>query len=269
MPLLDQPFLGGVFNYPILFGVQLYFWLMILGILVIVGSEIFWRFTFWEPITPFHGLYKAYTDNSKAALVGDLNLDWALLSEAGATIIFNPDYYKFAFEELGWWIRFRAWLYKPDFSAAIAAELEGKREEATLITIGKIPTHIIIDTQWWTDRTSPQRKAIIAAADQHNRDHPDDQVHRFTTFIKYVRAGTIPCPEGVRLETLIPWPRIDAAFPVIRSDAGWAGFVRQIAEEMHAQAGGDMGKWAIYVLVFSALMCIMMFAGKFFFTKAV
>lgn len=265
--MLTEPFLGGVFNYPILFGVQLYFWLFILWILVIIGSEIFWRFTLWEPITPFHGLYKAWTDGTKASLVADLNLDWALLSESASTIIFNPDYYKFAIEEMGWWIRFRAWLYKPDFSAQIAAELEGKRDEPTLITIGKIQTHIIIDTEWWTDRRSPQRQAIIKAITKWNRENIDDQIHRFTTFIKYVNNGSIPCPEGVVLERTIPWARIDAAFPIIRSDAAWAGFVRQIAEEMNDASNADLNRWAIYVLAFGAAVVVLMFVSKWIFFK--
>ena len=267
MPLLEQPFLGGAFNWAPIFGIQLYFWLMIFGLFIIVGSEIFWRFTFWEPMNPFHGLYEAFTNGSKAAMVGDLNLDWALMSEAKATLIFDSDYYKFAIEEMGWWIKFRAWLYKPDFSAAIAAELEGKAEEPTLITIGKIPTHILIDIQHWTWKNSNEQKAIKKAAEEWNNNHPEDQVHRFRTFVQYVRNGNITCPEGVKLEQVIPWPRIDAAFPVVRSDAAWAGFVRQIAEEMHAQSSGDLNKWAVYVLVFAAAVVVLMFVTKWFFTK--
>lgn len=267
--MLKTPFLGGIFNYPILFGVQLYFWLFLLAFLIAVACELFWRVSFWDPITPFKGLYKAYTDNTKAALVGDLNLDWALLSESAATIIFNPDYYRFAIEQMSAWIKFRAWLYKPDFSAQIAATLEGKRDDPTLITIGTIQTHIVIDTEWWTDRNSPQRKAIIKAVGKWNKENIDDQVHRFTTFIKYVKAGKIECPEGVVLEKTIPWARIDAAFPINRSDAAWAGFVRQIAEEIpDMEGGGDMNRWAVYVLVFAAGVCILMFVTAWMFHAA-
>lgn len=266
MALLTEPFLGGIFNYPILFGVQLYFWLFIAGFLIIVGSEIFWRVTFWEPLHPFHGLYRSFIDNTKACLVGDLNLDWVLLSESAATIIFDPEEYDFALAEMGWWIRFRAWLYKPDFSAAIAAQLEGKKEEPTLITIGRIPTHLIIDAQWWTDRKSPQRQAIKKVCREWNKAHPDDQVHRFGTFIRYVDEGKIIPPEEVVMSYTIPWARIDAAFPLIRSDAAWAGFVRQLAEELAEMSMGDLGKWAIGILVFGGLIDVLMFVKFFLFS---
>lgn len=262
MAMLTEPFFGGVFNYPILFDVQLYFWLMIAAVLVIVGSELFWRVTFWDPISPFHGLLKASNDGTKAVLVGDLNLDWALLSESAGTIIFDPEYYDFAFSEMGAWVRFRKWLFKPDFSSKIAAELEGKKEEPTLITIGNIPTHLIIDTEWWTDRKSPQRLAIKEAAEKWNNENPDDQVHRLSTFHKYCMEGKIKTPDGVKLQTLIPWARIDAAFPLVRSDAAWAGFVRQLAEKIAQMSSGDLTRWAILILVFCGAIDLLMF-GKY------
>jgi len=263
---LETPFLGGIFNYPVLFGIQLYFWLFIALIILAVGNEIFWRFTMWDPLAPFHGLYKAFTDGTKAALVGDLNLDWALLSESRATIIFDPDYYNFAISDFGWWVKFRVWLYKPDFSASVAATLEGRRDEATLLTIGRIATHLIIDTDWWADKNSPQRKSIAAAADKYNRANPTlPQVHRFITFIKYVNDGKIIKPDNVIIERTIPWARIDAAFPIVRSDAAWGGFVRQIAEELKDPDTANMNKWAAYVLIFSAALCLLMFASSWFF----
>lgn len=273
--MLKDPFFAGVFNYPILFGIQVYFWLFIAWILFIVGAEIFWRFTFWDPITPFHGLFRAFTDGSKAALVGDMNLDWALLSEAGATIIFPPEYYSWAYTQLGWWIKFRAWLYKPDFSASIAAKLEGKRDDPTMITIGKIATYLIIDAEWWTDKQSEQRQAIIKATDKWNHDNPNDQIHRFSTFIKYIKDGRIGTngplvkPDEVVLERVVPWARITAAFPIIRSDAAWAGFIRQIAEEMWGASNVDMNRWAVYILIFGACLCAAMFLSSWIFPHQV
>jgi hypothetical protein len=263
--MLTEPFFSGIFNYPILFGIQVYFWLFLVWILAIAGSEIFWRFTMWEPMTPFHGLFKAFTDGTKAALVADINLDWALLSESGGTITLPKEYYDFVTDQMGWWIKFRAWLYKPDFSAAIAEQLEGRKDDPTLITIGKIATHIIIDMEWWTDKRSPQRKAIVTAIEKYNKENPEDQIHRFITFIKYVKEGKILKPEGVIMERTIPWARIDAAFPIIRSDAAWAGFVRQIAEDMAGEDSANLTRWAGYVLIFGAGLIILMFVSSWVF----
>lgn len=282
MQMLELPYLGGTFNNTFLLGIQLYIWLFILIIAGLILSEIIWRVGFWSPITPFHGLWYAYKNKSNAAFVFDTRQYWDLVSEGGAKLIFDRSRYSFSaglipntinliniksenhitFSE--WFRNFRIWLFGTDYSVHTAKMLQGDWEEYPLVTIGKTPAELIFDANHWTDNKSKDREYIGQCVDMYNEGNPDDEIHSLSKFYKYSTLKPQPrisCPNVV-LTVLIPWSRIDSAFPLKRFKAAWAGFLRQTAEDLANKSTQDINKFAILIFILGTLIVILMFVGK-------
>lgn len=280
--MLELPYLGGTFNTPILFGIQLYIWIFVLIIIGIVISELIWRVSFWNPISPFHGLWYAFKNKSNAVFVFDLRQYWDLVSEGGAKLIFDKSRYdsstgmiastinlaKFWSQEhiqfSEWFRNFRIWLFGTDYSVHTAKMLQGDWEEFPLVTIGQTPAELIFDANHWSDNRSKDREHIARCVDIYNESNPDDEIHSLSKFYKYATMKPQPkivCP-GVALTTAVPWTRVDSAFPLKRFKAAWAGFLRQTAEDLANKSTQDINRFAILIFILGTVIVILMFVGK-------
>lgn len=280
MSVVPYPFLNGLLNnLDPLFHIQVYVWLLIfLGILC-GAEELFFRVTFWNPMTPWHGLFKAWKRKSYAAFICDLKLNWDLTDEAGAKLIFDKERYDligisspndpFKKRLKARFDRFRAWLFDQDFSIHIAKKLQRDWDDAPLVTIGSVPTDLIYDFNHWTDVRSRDREAIAKCVETYNENeiqnnNNPDEIHSLIKFIRYARADPpkIICP-GIELTKKIPITRVEDAFPVRRHKAAWAGFLRQMAEEELNKPNKDINKYAIIVIAASVALDVL-FVGVSF-----
>lgn len=262
MATVPYPFLGGMFNTLLLFDVQAYIWLLLGLVVVTVINEGLWRITFWNPMTPWLGLWYAYIRRTNAAFVFDLKLNWDLVSEGGAKLIFNKENYDLI---TGRFNRFRMWLFQSDFSVQVAKKLQGDWEEAPLVTIGTKPTDLIFDAYHWTDKDSREREMIARCVEAYNESGPD-QIHSLVKFMDLALNKKITCP-NLRLTIKIPWTRIDASYSTERQDAAWAGFLAQLAKDMIDKPRNDLNKLAIVLLIFSGFICVSMIVMKVFIFK--
>ena len=265
-------FLGGLLNFtdPI-FHLQVYIWLWVMGLIGAVVLFFVLRHFGWMPYKPLHGLYYAAKAGSGAAFTFGTQLYMELLSEAEAKCIFN--YGKWSYElppsRMPGFVRRLFFNYASAFlddlppgkalaykfggvnlDVKIAKHLQnGEWEEAPSVTIGGTPTDLILDADQWTIRDSPQHKAIEEAALKWNEAHPEDQVHSFMKFQRLVREEKIEPPPGVKMETVIPWTRIDTSFPVEHQDNEYAGYRRTLAEEMGEAKANEMKNLGIKILL--------------------
>ena len=269
--MVNVLFLGGLLNIvdPI-FGLQLYIWgwvgLTVLAIFAYLG----WYFAGWKPYAPLHGLYYAWKAGSNAALIFDANLIGEMVSERVAKCIFDYSKEKYEFEGLN---PVFAWFYSKIFyyptaylsnidplsaivfrfgkvnkDVEIARHLQGGEwERAPSVVCGGVPVDIVVDTDNWTIRNSPQHKAIENCARLWNEANTTDQIHSYSKFSRYLNAGKIQCPD-VRKNATVSWVRIDTGYPLDLEESDWAGKRRQMAEQEYNADQISKNKMALWVL---------------------
>ena len=264
-------FLGGILNFTDpLFHWQLYIWSWIIASILMVICWMAWRYGPWKAYQALHGLYHAFKANSNAAFTSGLNLYFELISERDAKCIFNYakwDYelppsripnkirriffnYATAFiDDLGW---AKALVYKfgkRNMDVEIAKKLQNQEwEESPSVTIGGIRTDIILDADAWTIKNSPQHKAIEAYCYDWNETHPEDQIHSYSKLQRLMYEGIINSPLGVKTHVMVPWVRIDSAFPIAIEDNEQAGAYRQVAEDMANSEQNALSKYYLPIL---------------------
>lgn len=273
-------FLGGIFNYvdPFLY-FQLYLWAFI-GIIVLTGlAWIVWRYVMWEPYRPVWGLFHAFKADSQAAFIFNAGMVSELLSERDAKCIF--DYSKFNYKGISRLKKLMfnyATVFLPDIPLAkavlykyggrnldveIAKKLQNYEwEKYSSVTLGGIHTDMILDADRWTIRDSPQHKIIESQCDVWNDANPDDQIHAYSKYMKYILDGKMPCPDGVQSHIVVPWSRIDSAFPVESGDNEDAGAVRQFAREMEEQENNQLSKFYMPILAGGFGIILMILASR-------
>lgn len=276
-------FLGGMFNIvdPVL-GWTLYIWSWIFLLICIGASWAGWYYRGWKPFEPLHGLYYAMKNNSTVAFIFDSNLIGEMVAERDAKCIFRyaEDEYEIEVPDIRIplfgaliqkfiiWYKTKVFYYPtryldiPSIQALIykiagvnkdveiARLLEGGTWErsASVVCTG-VPVDIIIDMDNWTIRNSRQHKAIVESAKFWNENNPTDQIHSYGKYQKYLQDGRIPIPNGIKITHMIPWQRIDAAFPLELEENEWAGKKRQMAKDMEDEEAGIMNRLSIYLLI--------------------
>ena len=262
--VVDQPFLGGLFNTPIL-GFPLYLlFFPIAGILFIL-AYVFWVKMKWGMMTPFHGLWIAMNAGDEVVFKTDLHLNFVLKSEYGARVIFDRARYESIAVDNTLRNRIRKLIRPGDPAVSIAKILQGEWDSAPIVNIGSVPTSVLLDANGWTKDGSQEHAAIANECDIHNDANPNDQIHSLGKAWRYMNEGKIPVPKGVSLYVLIPWVRVDNAYPKSRNAASWGGFIRQIAENIQngAYKEGFSMTWAgIVVFLVSIGISGMMFVMK-------
>ena len=264
--LVDQPFFGGFFNTAF-WNTPLYVFFIPIALLMYFVAWAYWAHLRWDMMAPFHGLYVAMTSHSDVIFKTDLNLNFILKSEAGACLVFEKDRYNVLVEHKYKFLTGISKRLKPvDQSTDFAKFLQGSWETKPVVNIGSIPASILLDANGWTKDVSPERAAIAKECDIHNDMSPDDQVHSLAKAWQYMSEEKIPVPKNVKLYVNVPWVRIDNAYSSSRNPAAWGGFLRQMAENLAAQAakGGLNMTWA-GIIVFAGCLGIsaMMFIMKF------
>ena len=279
-------FLGGIFNITDpFFHWQLYIWTWIGACIFSVVCWVAWRYGPWEGYKAMWGLYYAFKAESNAAFISGLQLYFIMRSESDAKCIFNYrgwDYelprgrlpegirriffnYATAFIDLDW---AHALVYKfghRNMDVEIAKSLQNHEwEEAPSTTIGGIRTDIILDADLWVPRDTPQHKAIEEFCYGWNEAHIDDQIHSYPKFQRMMSAGMFQPPVGVKKEIVIPWVRIDSAFPIAKEDNETAGWKRQAAEEMASEEQSALSKYYMPILGGGFGMAALIFIGRWF-----
>ena len=227
--MVDQPFFGGLFNITF-WNIQVYFFLAPAALLLYFAAFAYWVHFKWGMMTPFHGLWYAIQSQSEVVFVSDLKLNFALISESAAKLVFDKARYNsIAADTSSAWTRFRMWMSPVDQAVHIAKYLQGSWDSKPMTNIGSIPASILLDAYGWTKAVSPQRVAISKVVDEWNDIHADDQIHSLSKAWQYMDSGKLLKPDSVDLYVKIPWVRIDNAYPKKRYEAERGGFIRQIA----------------------------------------
>ena len=264
--LVDQPFMGGLFNTSF-WNTPLYIFCIPIVLLMYFVAWAYWAHFKWDMMAPFHGLGVAMSGHSDVVFKCDLNLNFILKSEAGACLVFEKERYnEIAADTTKLWNRIRMKIRPVDQSVSIAKFLQGSWETNPMVNIGSIPTSILLDANGWTKDVSPERTAIAAECDLYNDTNTNgDQIHSLAKAWKYMDSGRIPTPPNVKLYTVAPWIRIDNSYSSSRNSAAWGGFVRQLAETLAASAankGMSMTTAGIVVFISCLLISGLMFLMK-------
>lgn len=262
--VVDQPFLGGLFNTPI-FGIPIYGFLFPLFGIIFVLAYVFWVKMKWGMMAPFHGLWIAMNGQTEVVFKTDLHLNFVLKSEYGARVIFDRERYESIAVDNTLRNRIRKRFRPGDPSVSIAKLLQGSWSSSPIVNIGSVPASILLDANGWTKEGSQERKLIADECDRWNDMNPNDQVHELNKAWQYMNEGKIPTPNGVNLYVKIPWIRVDNAYPKSRNAASWGGFIRQIAENIQngSYKSGFSMTWAgVAVFVVAIAISGMMFAMK-------
>lgn len=262
---MSELFLGGLLNItdPII-GFQLYIWLWVAITIVSAIMTLLWYYGGWKPYTPLHGLYYAYKAGSNAAFIFDANLIGEMVDEKTAKCIFDYSTEEYEYESvLDKWLSYyptayldnidplHAILYKYggiNKDVEIARHLQnGEWERSPSVICGGVPVDIIVDSDNWTIRTSPQHKAIESACRMWNELNPTDQIHSYSKFQRYLNENKLTCPD-IKSTMLVSWTRIDTGFPLDLEESDWAGKRRQMAEQDFNSDLVLKNKMAIWIL---------------------
>ena len=261
--LVDQPFFGGFLNNTI-FGLQYYLFLIPAAVILYIIAYIFWAKLKWGMMAPFQGLWHALNAGTEVVFVSDLKLNFALLSEAMAKLVFDKERYnKLVLDTDKWYNRLFLRIKPIDQAVSLAKFLQGSWDSKPMTNIGSVPAGILIDAFGWTKPISQQREAIRVEVDLHNDKNPDDQIHSFSKAWEYMDKKFINTPPGVELYVTIPWVRIDNAYPQKRYEAERGGFIRQLAENI---ARGIYDKPPVSMTMAGAIVfvCCVFFSGLMF-----
>jgi len=270
--------LGGIFNIvdPV-FGLELYMWAWGLLLVFIGVSYLLGKYVLWNPYTPFHGLYFAWKSGSNAAMIFDQSLVGEMVDEKTAKCIFDYSQEEYEVEvpevppalmgivsaiytKIFYYptkylkniTPLQAIVYKfgnVNKDVEIARVLQrGEWERSPSVSCSGVDVDIVIDTDNWTIRDSPQHKAIEAAARAWNELNPNDRVESYSKFQRKLMSGEISCPD-VRKTAFVSWTRIDAGFPMDLQEVDWGGKRRQMAEEQYDADQLTKNKMAMYILM--------------------
>ena len=292
-------FLEGMFNtIDPLFGFPIYFWGWI--ILTIVAGVLWLAYYFlsWKPLEPLHGLYYSMRDGSSCAFIFNKDLVGELVSERDAKCIFKyaedeygidvPDQFAFLLKipglrKLTMWTFTKLFYYPTlyldnispveaimykimgrNMDVEIAKYLEGGdwEQSASVICAG-VPVEIILDMGRWTIQNSPQHRAIENYCRQWNLDHEKDQIHSYMKFQKYLFANKFdPMPEGIKISDIVPWQRIDAAFPLNFDPNEYAGKIRQMAVDIENEQKSPFNQYAVPAFLVCAGIGVFFYIGR-------
>jgi len=275
-------FLGGLFNYvdPVL-GWPLYAWCWISLWILSALMYAFFHFGKWKAYGPMQGLYWAWKAGSNAAFIFDHALIGEFVAERMAKCIF--DYSKWDYELPGVSGWFKKWVFyyptaflddisplhalvykygKVNKDVQIARKLEGGEwERFPSVVCGGVPVDIVVDADNWTIRTTPQHKAIEREALAWNELHPEDQIHSYSKFQRYLSDGKITCPE-LKTDHHVSWTRVNAGFTTDMEATEYTGKIIQMSEQQYSEDQLNLNKMGWIVLFGGGMLAVMIFVGR-------
>lgn len=283
MSILTQPFLGGLFNIA-WFGIPTYVFIIILAVFITIAIHFgFWWF-YWRPLEYMHGIYRAYWDKINACFIGDLANRYELIPENKAKLIephedyeklygnrtllevIKPDGTHF-FDDKTPITRLAVWFgrkFGRNYDMMIAKGIERDIHEAPIINANGIQIDLILDLDNWTIKDSRQRAELNRLADLWNANHPDDEVHTYYKIWNLINQNKlVPAEDTIRHKTIVPWPRILAAFPPEENEASYAGYERQLSEDMSEKEQAEYRKYFWGIILFFLVTNMAMLGGEF------
>jgi hypothetical protein len=260
-------FFGGLFNIkdPII-GFPLYFWGWVALWIFSALAYAFFYYGKWKAFGPLQGLYYAYKDGSNAAFIFDGALIGEFVAERVAKCIFDYSRWNYELEGVSGW--FKKWVFyyptaflddidplhaivykygKVNKDVQIARRLEGGDwERFPSVVCGGVPVDIVVDTDNWTIRSSPQHRAIEREALAWNEHHPDDQIHSYSKFQRYFLQGNITCPE-LKKDHPVSWTRVNAGFTTDMEATEYTGKIIQMSEQQYNETAMNMNRlgWGV------------------------
>ena len=272
LTMLEQPFLGGVFNTAFL-NVPVYLFVGLGLIILIIIFEVAMYWFYWRPFEYMHGLYRAYWDKINACFVGDLKNRYQLIAENRAKLVhLHEDYEKlytpfFADKDLltkaSVWIGRR---FGRNYDMMIAKTLEPGMPDKSLVHAGGIDIDLIFDFGQWIYTNTPERREMIRMTDAWNALNPDDEIYSVFKFQNYFIDGKLEkagiTSDIIKPTVTIPWPRIKAAMPVIGATA--PGYERQRAKEIAEEDEGEMKGYILPVIGVTILVFLVLIALRVF-----
>jgi len=152
----------------------------------------------------------------------------------------------------------QAALYKfgnVNYDCKIAQLLQGGEWDLyPVVNAAGIAVEWIFDSDHWCERRSRQHKAIVPSARAYNKENPNDQVHTYTKYQRYLTEGKIECPPEVRKDFLVPWVRIDLGFPFNLRNVDWGGKLRQMAKTKEAKRNSTLDTYMMALIVGGVMM---------------
>lgn len=294
----NQLFLNGIFNTadPVL-RLPVYAYLMPILIIMIGVVWAAMYYLKWKPLGPMHGLYYAAKNGSTVAFIFDALLVGELVAERDAKCIFNyaedeyeidvPDHrfldYVPGFKRAQIWLRTYFYYYPTNYldtippmkaivykvgkvnkDVEIARLLEGgKWDRSASVVCAGVPVDIVVDMDKWTIKTSRQHKAIVRTARAWNFLNETDQIHSYQKYQDYLLNGKMICPPELQISTVIPWQRIDAAFPLELDENEWAGKKWQKSKDDEDAEAGVSNRFAMLIILAGIGCAVLFFLGRF------
>ena len=294
-------FLGGIFNIvdPVL-GIQLYMWSWLLIVILWVVVWVGFKEGAWKAYEPLHGMYHAFKARSKAAFIFNRRFYSNMVSEREAKCIFDyskcdyigiqtaGDFFSLGkhrlpvIADLADWIQRKLFYYPTVFldidpGRALLNKLGGVNMDVEIakkmqnyewddnpsVNSGGILIDIILDTDRWTVRDSPQHKIIERTAEMWNELNSEDQIHSYSKFQRYLVNGRLSCPEGLNPVEIVSWPRMYAGCPVNMPDNIMAGARRQQAAEEEDSANNPFSKYYMIIILGSLGLAVLILVFRF------
>lgn len=265
-------FMGGLFNIG-LFGLPIYIWCW-LGTLALAGiMYVLLYFALWKPMDPLKGVFFAQKHDTNVSLILDKYGAGEMVAENEAKCLIDvedpneveiPDKYR-RLEEI------------PETPLeAILRKYTGKNrtvkfvervggcplERSANVRVQGVRCDLIVDSDNWTIKTSPQHKAILRTIEQYNEQNENDQIFTYKKFWDRIAEGKIACPKEIHPVEVINWSRIDAEFPLYITEASYAGKKRELATVIQDAGKEWIRELCKYVFIGGILVAFMIIAVR-------
>jgi hypothetical protein len=269
LTMLEQPFLGGVFNTAFL-NVPAYLFVGLGLVIVIIALEFVMYWFYWRPFEYMHGIYRAYWDKINACFVGDLKNRYQLIAENKAKLVhLHEDYEKLYddfFKDSDLLTKLSVWIgrkFGRNYDMKIARALEPGLPDRSIVHAGGIDVDLIFDFDTWLYTNTPQRKEMIRVTDAWNDMNPTDEIYTVFKFQRYLLDGkfdNIYNHDILKKTVKIPWPRIKAAFPT--KGATTPGYERQRAKEIEDEGEGDLKGYTFPMVGVTVVLILLLFGMR-------
>lgn len=153
-------------------------------------------------------------------------------------------------KDISWQTAFLYKLGNVNFDCKIAQLLQGGEwDRYPVVNCGGILVEIVVDTDHWCERKSPQHKAIVKSAREWNKQNPGDQIHTYIKYQRYLDEGKIEAPAGVKKEYHATWTRIDLGYSINLKNVEWAGKHAQMAKTKENKPKAEANKYTTMLIV--------------------
>ncbi len=153
-------------------------------------------------------------------------------------------------KDIGWQKAFLYKIGKVNFDCKIAQQLQdGEWDHYPVVNCGGTPVEIVYDSNHWCERRSRQHRAVVKSARAWNKEHPEDQIHTYVKYQRYLTAGEFEIPSEIKKDYLVPWVRIDLGLPFKLKNCEWAGKLAQMAKTKENKPDAEVNKYTLGLII--------------------